>query len=256
MKVIGIFFIVLIIGTYYCSDAPNVQILEGEEFFTEKTNQGIWFVKFYAPWCGHCKRLAPTWNKLAGYSSNHWNVAKMDCTNELNKNICEKYNVKGYPTLKLFINGKHEDDYRGTREIGNLVRWVEKVSEINDIIELDESEEPKPIEIKFDTIPSSNIDEEDNYYVLTSHNIENSIKEVYIYQVLYYVPWLRKENEILRGKDLPDELNNMLVGHDIKKGKIDVSLYKNVLDNIDEDISSLPIIIIYIDHGKERVLFY
>ena len=33
--------------------------------FEEKTKNGVAFVKFYAPWCGHCKKLEPIWAELA-----------------------------------------------------------------------------------------------------------------------------------------------------------------------------------------------
>ena len=61
-----------------------------------------WFVKFYAPWCGHCKKLAPTWDEFSEKHSDRVNVAKMDCTDEKNRPICSEYNVKGFPTLLYF----------------------------------------------------------------------------------------------------------------------------------------------------------
>ena len=49
---------------------------ETNQLHTEKP----WFVKFFAPWCGHCKRLAPTWDEFHQKHQSEVNVAKVDCT--------------------------------------------------------------------------------------------------------------------------------------------------------------------------------
>ena len=61
-----------------------------------------WFVKFYAPWCGHCQRLAPTWSEFNRLHGEEVNVARVDCTSDGGQALCSKMEVRGYPTLLYF----------------------------------------------------------------------------------------------------------------------------------------------------------
>lgn len=60
-------------------------------------------VKFYAPYCGHCKNMVPVYNKLAENLKELVDVAAVDCTNSMNQDVCAKYRIEGYPTLKFFV---------------------------------------------------------------------------------------------------------------------------------------------------------
>lgn len=75
--------------------------------------KGRHFVKFYAPWCGHCQRLAPTWDQLAQSFEFDTSVkiSKIDCT--VNSLSCKHYQIKGYPTLLWIVDGKVLDKYSG-----------------------------------------------------------------------------------------------------------------------------------------------
>lgn len=44
-----------------------------------KSNES-WFIKFYAPWCGHCKKLAPIWNEVAGELKGEVKFGNVDAT--------------------------------------------------------------------------------------------------------------------------------------------------------------------------------
>ena len=85
----------------------------------------------HAPWCGHCKRLAPTWDKLAAEFDNvdGVSVVKVDCTQE--RDICKQNGVRGYPTLKLIKGGDTAgaEKYQGSRSFDALKGWLnEKTS--------------------------------------------------------------------------------------------------------------------------------
>lgn len=86
------------------------------------------FVKFFAPWCGHCKKMAPDWEQLAGVyaDSNTFEIAEMDCTVETNQEVCKAQGVKGFPTLKAFpIGSDQSEDYKGERTFEGFKAFVE-----------------------------------------------------------------------------------------------------------------------------------
>jgi len=84
------------------------------------------FVEFFAPWCGHCKNLAPSWELLGGAFAGQDDVviAKVDA--DSHRELGTRFGVSGFPTLKLFSKGDaaKPKDYSGGREFDDLVKYV------------------------------------------------------------------------------------------------------------------------------------
>lgn len=79
-------------------------------------------VEFYAPWCGHCKKLAPEYGKAAAQlASKGIILAKVDATEQTE--LASKYNVKGFPTMVWFEDAQNYD-YDGGRTSDTIVEWV------------------------------------------------------------------------------------------------------------------------------------
>jgi protein disulfide-isomerase-like protein len=84
------------------------------------------FIKFFAPWCGHCKKLKPDWDKLmdAFAESSTALIADVDCTTE-GKALCDANGVRGYPTLK-WGDPSSLEDYKGGRDYDSLKKFAEE----------------------------------------------------------------------------------------------------------------------------------
>ncbi|KAG7345953.1 thioredoxin [Nitzschia inconspicua] len=85
----------------------------------------FWFFKFYAPWCGHCKRMTPVLQTIAPKVKGKMAIGKIDCTKQ--KPLCNEYGVRGFPTLMYSINGEFFD-YHGGRDEKSLLKFAEKMS--------------------------------------------------------------------------------------------------------------------------------
>lgn len=106
-----------------CVQSEVVELTEST--FNATVNLGMhdtWFVKFYAPWCGHCKRLSPIWDRLAVELAGSVRVAKVDATAE--ETLAEQWDVYSYPDLKLFIEGEVFEYTSGDRSLDALVAFA------------------------------------------------------------------------------------------------------------------------------------
>merc|ERR1712063_171032 len=106
----------------------GVYVLTNDNFDSWLAEQEFALIEFYAPWCGHCKNLAPHYaqaaQELAGSSSAK--LAKVDATE--NPELGQKFEVRGYPTLYWFTkdSGYAPAQYNGPREAPGIVQWVTK----------------------------------------------------------------------------------------------------------------------------------
>mmetsp|Transcript_4898 Transcript_4898/g.11102 ORF Transcript_4898/g.11102 Transcript_4898/m.11102 type:complete len:229 (+) Transcript_4898:61-747(+) len=93
--------------------------------FHKNVQSGAWFVKFYAPWCTHCQRLAPIWEKLADQAvAREWpvKIAEVDCT--VSADVCEKVAVKAYPMIALISDGKLKPYKNQEATLSNFESWL------------------------------------------------------------------------------------------------------------------------------------
>ncbi|OAA47742.1 Thioredoxin-like fold protein [Metarhizium rileyi] len=89
--------------------------------------QDAWFVKFYAPWCPHCKAMGPTWEQLAKTMRGKLNVGEVNCDKE--SRLCKDVHATAYPTITFFKGGE-QVQYSGLRGLGDFVQYAEKAVDL------------------------------------------------------------------------------------------------------------------------------
>merc|ERR1712240_568999 len=110
--------------------ADDVIELGDSDFDSKLADIDTALVMLYAPWCGHCKRLKPEFEKSAGdllANDPPVSLVKVDCT-EAGKDTCGRFEVRGYPTLKSFRNGELSSDYNGPREAAGISKFMRLVT--------------------------------------------------------------------------------------------------------------------------------
>ncbi|XP_072167834.1 protein disulfide-isomerase 2-like [Diadema setosum] len=128
-------------------DANPVKVLVGQNFadVALDASKDV-LVEFYAPWCGHCKQLAPIYEELGEHFKDNADIviAKMDST----ANEVEEVSIRSFPTIKLFKKGDNEIvDYAGDRKLEAMISFLESGGkDMGDAEEFDDEEDDEVLE--------------------------------------------------------------------------------------------------------------
>merc|ERR1711953_548994 len=122
----NMFKIILLVAFVAFVQADDVLELGDADFDSQLEAIDTALVMFYAPWCGHCKRLKPEFQKAASILKANdppVSLVRVDCT-DAGKDTCGRFSVSGYPTVKIFREGELSSDYNGPRESGGIVKYM------------------------------------------------------------------------------------------------------------------------------------
>ncbi|XP_037311443.1 protein disulfide-isomerase A4 [Pungitius pungitius] len=152
-------------GSTEVKEENGVLIFTDSNYDAFMADKDTVLVEFYAPWCGHCKQFAPEYEKIAQTLKENdppIPVAKVDAT--VAKEVAGRFEVTGYPTIKIIKNGQPVD-YDGARTEKAIVDRVKEVAQPD--------WKPPP----------------EATLVLTKDNFDETVNNADIILVEFYAPW-------------------------------------------------------------------
>lgn len=190
----------------------------------EKSAGKTVFVKFFAPWCGHCKAMKPAWDSLMEeYSSSETVlVADVDCIGA-GKDLCETVGVKGFPTIK-WGDPSALEDYKGGRDLETLKTFASElkpVCNVDTYENCDESQTTAITELKKESV--DDLEQKVKHHDEKKADIESTFQEG--------VQGLQKKYETM-SKTKDDELNDLAKSSNIGLVKSVLAFKKSSKDEL------------------------
>jgi len=184
----------------------------------------VWLVEFFAPWCGHCKKLAPKWTQAAKELAGVLSLGAVDCTVEAD--LCNAQNIEGYPTVKVFAPGKktasQAEEYNVDEEVSGIVTYGKKLAaQYSNSGTKKEERKPEKAGKKPKKAAEPKKDETDRVVQLTGKNFEELVidsNEPWL--VEFFAPWCGHcKNLAPTWKEAAGKLH----GHGIHLGAVDAT---------------------------------
>jgi len=185
------------------------------------------FVEFYAPWCGHCKNLAPAYDIVGESFSKQKDVviAKVDA--DAHRDLGSRYGVSGFPTLKWFPAGSSQpEDYNGGRTAEDIITFINNKAGTN---------------IRIKKAPSNVVDLDDKNF---NSIVLNSNKDVL---AEFYAPWCGHCKHL--APDYEKVANAFANDKDVVIAKLDADNYKELAGTY--GVSGFPTLIWFPKNNKE-----
>lgn len=242
-----------LLQSYVAAEDSVIELTDDTYEETIKNNPFV-MVKFYAPWCQHCKEFAPEYEKAAKTAKEQnkpYILAKLDAT--VHEKAAAKEKLEGFPTVKLFINGS-PIEYKGDREADAVLAYLDKktgppstkLESKEDIIKVKDAEGLRCIfGTKNDdlmTIYSKTALSEDDF--LFYHTTPELLAEVFPEA---------KENNIVLLKDFDEKI--VIYNDDIEEDDIKELLGENTLPLV-SDLDLRVIQYVFTPSGKNGVFLF